>query len=741
MPLKEDATPKTKRTAFLVAHGVGQHDKYETLAMFAAGLLQSLGDEPRLERRLVPTAEGVESVLSLQWRDQQIDLYEYYYQPCLQRAVDRGDVVAFIFNTIRSVRRVYKKYDFPSERREVVPDAEGAEQADNDLIAWHYMLKHRTSIYSGAVLLAAYGVYRIWCATPGFWQRALERFATRVLEPYMLEVFGDLVAYLAIDPKARLHTKRQEIIAGCAQRIKGLLSLAGEQAYDQVVVAGHSLGSVVTYDALSRVARDAASGRFEERLCDKLTGFVTFGSPLDKVAFVFWPTTDGADDGSGTAWDYRYQQVYAGMLPHFYGMRSRTVMDMLGSTVAQPQDAVFEEVKWVNYHCARDLVSGRLDAYDGVENREIGTADADIHVWKAFADHSIYWESSEMFDGLVTDFIRPAPMSIEAERGATLAHEGNHFFQPKSRPLILGHRGVPLLHQENTMAGFHRALELGLDGVEFDVFKTRDGKIVVFHDEDTERLTGVKGNITQMTWEQVSKLRIQRRIDMGEGRFVTYDQQERIPLLEEVLEEFKGKLLMNVEMKAYAPNWSRRHTGTEVARVIRRSGAMNSVVITSFDFFMLYYLERELPGLHSGFAYDDGMTDNAIGEWFRRFPEIRTDLSKAPGNQNDISFLNFVLEANAVGAAIGSSLVDAEYSLIDSDTVAKFHARNMLVGAYTVFPLDTRHVRYPDEDQVEVVRRLTERRVDWMETDEPEKVLELYASGAVRGGAVTAPAV
>ncbi len=310
----------------------------------------------------------------------------------------------------------------------------------------------------------------------------------------------------------------------------------------------------------------------------------------------------------------------------------------------------------------------------------------------------------------------------------------NPFFRDKRRPIVLGHRGVPLLHQENSLAAFRKALELGLDGVEFDVFMTRDGRVVVFHDEDTERLTGVKGDITQMTWDEVSRLRIQKRVDMGGGRVVTFPTEQRIPLLEEVLDEFKGKLLMNVEMKAYKPIWSRRHTGTETAKIIRRCGAENSLIVTSFDFFMLYYLEREYPGLESGFAYDDGMMDNAIGEWFDKVPEIATDLAKAPGNQNDLSFLNFVLEANAVGRAVGSTLVDAEYTLIDSDTVAKFHAKGMAAGAYTLFPLDTRFVRYPDEDQTEVLRRVTEHRVDWLETDDPVQVLELYASGKVTAG-------
>ncbi|WP_303906931.1 glycerophosphodiester phosphodiesterase [Thiohalomonas denitrificans] len=301
------------------------------------------------------------------------------------------------------------------------------------------------------------------------------------------------------------------------------------------------------------------------------------------------------------------------------------------------------------------------------------------------------------------------------------------FFATKRHPFILGHRGVPLLHQENTRAGLRRAVELGIEGVEFDVFKTRDDRVVLFHDEDTERLTGVRGTISDMSWDEISRLRIPRRIDAGDGRVISYGREERIPLLEEILDEFSGKLLMNIEMKAYAPRWYRRHTGTEVARVIRRCGAANSVVVTSFDFFMLWYLEREFSGLHSGFAYDDGMLGEKAGEWFERIPEIRTDLSKAPGNQNGVSFLNFLLEANTVGRLIDSTLVDADYTLIDSDTVERFHARGMLVGAYTAFPLDTRFARYSDEEPLEVVRRLTEQQVDWIETDDPEQLQDFFA--------------
>jgi len=294
----------------------------------------------------------------------------------------------------------------------------------------------------------------------------------------------------------------------------------------------------------------------------------------------------------------------------------------------------------------------------------------------------------------------------------------NAFFRKKNVPLILGHRGVPKHHQENTLSSFRKALELGIDGIEFDVFKTQDDKMVVFHDEDTERLTGVKGDITEMTWDEISKLRIQRTVDTK-----TFPGEERIPLLEEVLDEFKGKLLMNIEMKAYAPKWSRRHTGTKVAEIIRRTGTEDSVVTTSFDFFMLYYLEKEYAGLHSGFAYDDDMAKD-IKNWFAKIPKIKSERAKILENQFYISLLNFCLRGNLIGNLVDSTLVDAEYTLIDSDTVDKFHERGSLVGSYTLYPEDIRCVQSKNESQKQVLRRLARDGVDWIETDDPEKVQE-----------------
>lgn len=93
----------------------------------------------------------------------------------------------------------------------------------------------------------------------------------------------------------------------------------------------------------------------------------------------------------------------------------------------------------------------------------------------------------------------------------------NRFFAPKSAPLVLGHRGAPWLHQESSLAGIRRALSLGAAGVELDVFLTKDDEVVVFHDEDLYRLTDHKGRINDLTWDEVSELRLQRTIHLGKN--------------------------------------------------------------------------------------------------------------------------------------------------------------------------------------------------------------------------------
>ncbi|WGK66271.1 glycerophosphodiester phosphodiesterase [Croceiramulus getboli] len=100
---------------------------------------------------------------------------------------------------------------------------------------------------------------------------------------------------------------------------------------------------------------------------------------------------------------------------------------------------------------------------------------------------------------------------------------------------VIGHRGAKGYVAENTLPSIKRAFELGADGIEIDVFRIRTGELVVFHDEDLDRLTGQSGLIENCTLEEVRALRVA--------------DEYPIPLLEEVLELLPQNKMINIELK------------------------------------------------------------------------------------------------------------------------------------------------------------------------------------------------
>lgn len=102
---------------------------------------------------------------------------------------------------------------------------------------------------------------------------------------------------------------------------------------------------------------------------------------------------------------------------------------------------------------------------------------------------------------------------------------------------IWAHRGSSHIFVENSMAAFQQAISDGADGVELDVQRTKDGQLVVIHDEHLKRLTGADRFVWATTWEELRKLTLK-------------ETSERIPLLEEVLALFKlTDLVVNIELK------------------------------------------------------------------------------------------------------------------------------------------------------------------------------------------------
>ena len=307
----------------------------------------------------------------------------------------------------------------------------------------------------------------------------------------------------------------------------------------------------------------------------------------------------------------------------------------------------------------------------------------------------------------------------------TSAHPFFSTWEKNGRPLVLGHRGGSLVHQENSLAAIKQMISAGVDGCEIDVFLSTDGKLFAFHDDNAERLTGTNLEVISASWEQLSKLKLKKELAY-DGRTLTFDQEERIPLLSEIFETIKGtKFVLNVEMKPANPSFAQRGVGTAVAKLIREHGVHNQVICTSFDFFKLHALEKEFPGLQSGWQYDDDMT-SLLGEanaWFEEEKSIAEH--KFDCTASDFNFVRWLMEKDAVGAAVGATVVGIEHTCIDDDTIEKLHAKKMAVGSYTFFPIDFAAIKRKETDPAVVEResknvlsQLFKRKVDWVETDD-----------------------
>jgi len=102
--------------------------------------------------------------------------------------------------------------------------------------------------------------------------------------------------------------------------------------------------------------------------------------------------------------------------------------------------------------------------------------------------------------------------------------------------LNIGHRGAKGHVAENTIASIHKAIELGADGIEIDVFQCKSGEIVLFHDKTLEKLTNGDGNIEDKNLEELRKLKV-------------LNSSYSIPTLEEVLKSIGKDVFLNIELK------------------------------------------------------------------------------------------------------------------------------------------------------------------------------------------------
>lgn len=125
----------------------------------------------------------------------------------------------------------------------------------------------------------------------------------------------------------------------------------------------------------------------------------------------------------------------------------------------------------------------------------------------------------------------------------TIRNGGSISLEHFGQICITSHRGNSTVAPENTLPAIKSALKSTTDYIEIDVQETKDGKVVLMHDSNLFRTTGVYGKVSDMTYEELKNL------DAG-GWFSKEYVNTKIPALEEVLELCKGKKKLNIEIKS-----------------------------------------------------------------------------------------------------------------------------------------------------------------------------------------------
>lgn len=175
-------------------------------------------------------------------------------------------------------------------------------------------------------------------------------------------------------------------------------------------------------------------------------------------------------------------------------------------------------------------------------------------------------------------------------------HPDTDFFAP-GMPRAFGHRGSAGTHPENTLEAFAAAAALGIEYLELDVHMTRDGEIVVSHDDHLERTCGRAGVIREMTYAEISTADAGRMFTLDGKHFPFRDKGVKVPRLADVLAAFP-RLPIEIEVKQIAPSVVATMLG-----VIDRAGKRRSVFVASEHQQPLDEIRMLAPGIPTNFSY------------------------------------------------------------------------------------------------------------------------------------------
>ena len=161
---------------------------------------------------------------------------------------------------------------------------------------------------------------------------------------------------------------------------------------------------------------------------------------------------------------------------------------------------------------------------------------------------------------------------------------------------VFAHRGASGDYPENTILSFEKALTLPIDGIELDVHKSKDGKLLVIHDEDVQRTFKGKGLVKDYTLEELQNFKCRK------FEFIDNDLC-KIPTLEDVFELIKDKnITLNIEAKTDQIHYDLEQ---DVLDLVDKYNLRNNVLISSFNHKCLNIFKNIDSDYKYGALYED----------------------------------------------------------------------------------------------------------------------------------------
>jgi hypothetical protein len=231
-------------------------------------------------------------------------------------------------------------------------------------LEWHQAL------IVGAVVMG-FGWWIWWANYHGLrgevWWFTLLILLVVLLRTVFVDYLGDIQVYMSENEIGTNWEVRRCILGDARAKLDYVLARELEDRkpyYDEVLIVGHSLGSVVAYDLLCRVL--LPENGYSEAARRRIRHFCTVGSPLDKLWYFFRDRT------------HAQNPIFQGILGKLKGIKD-----------AGNPDSPFVGLEWTNMWCATDVISGGLEEYgDLVRNIHLNSL-----LWPPFINHVRYWTS------------------------------------------------------------------------------------------------------------------------------------------------------------------------------------------------------------------------------------------------------------------------------------------------------------------------------------------------------------